>query len=176
MNLSEECLKNKYQWHIGPIQIGYNYGVHLEVKARKAITIKDVIGQVCLQCHRTKSALLGRDRSYEQAHPRQLAMLLIRELCPNLSAPAIGRVFNRDHSTILHGIKQARERVQWDDDYRDAYNAVRNALGVPVAPSEQVRACMFCGENFLSSGPGNRLCNDENCKERRKTVDSGLGA
>ena len=171
-NLNGNC---KQAWHIGPVQIGYIYGIHIEAKAEKAIAIRDILTEVCRQTGLTRARLLGRNRSYDEAHPRQLAMLLIRELCPNLSAPAIGRTFDRDHTTILHGIKQARDRIQWDDDYRDIYHTVRTSLGVPVPSSEQIRFCMFCGDKFLSRGPDNRLCSGENCKNRRQARSSSMG-
>jgi hypothetical protein len=49
----------------------------------------------------------------EQAHPRQVAMYLARELTP-LSLPSIGRIFDRDHSTIVHGIRATKSRISSD--------------------------------------------------------------
>ena len=58
----------------------------------------------------------GRDcrLNTRQFHrPRQYAMLLARELTP-LSLPTLGRIFRRDHTTIIHGIRSARKRIGED--------------------------------------------------------------
>jgi chromosomal replication initiator protein len=47
------------------------------------------------------------------ARPRQYAMLLARELTP-LSYPVIGKLFGRDHSTIMAGVRAAQRRVAED--------------------------------------------------------------
>jgi chromosomal replication initiator protein len=47
------------------------------------------------------------------SHPRQVAMSLARELT-KLSLPAIGRLFNRDHSTVIHAIKAVEKRAAVD--------------------------------------------------------------
>jgi hypothetical protein len=49
----------------------------------------------------------------EIARPRQFAMLLARELTP-LSYPVLGKLFNRDHSTIIAGVRAAQKRVSSD--------------------------------------------------------------
>jgi chromosomal replication initiator protein len=68
-----------------------------------------------------------RDRKI--AWPRQLAMLLSRELTVN-SLPEIGRRFGgRDHSTILHGIRAAQKRIETDQVVKAAYEMIREKLG-----------------------------------------------
>ena len=52
-----------------------------------------------------------RERIYSQ--PRQYAMLLARELTP-LSVTVLGKLFDRDHSTICAGVDSARRRVAAD--------------------------------------------------------------
>jgi chromosomal replication initiator protein len=50
-------------------------------------------------------------RAAHIAQPRQVAMYLARELTP-LSLPSIGRFFgDRDHTTILHGIRAVERRA-----------------------------------------------------------------
>ncbi len=176
MNLDEAVRRNKYTMHVGPVDIGYVYGVTYHAAAKKAITIKAIVNAVCRECGIKKSSLLGRAKSDYYVRPRQLAMLVIRELLPQASAPDIGRIFGRDHTTILHGIKRARERIDWCDDTREAYVAIRAELGVPMEEPEKVRNCMFCGNPFQSKGPGNRLCTDERCLDRRQTLSYSMGA
>lgn len=60
--------------------------------------------------------LRGESRKARFAHPRQVAMFLMRELTA-LSLPAIGSFFARDHTTVLHAcrIVRARVRINWRD-------------------------------------------------------------
>jgi len=54
--------------------------------------------------------LQGAQRHRPLPEARHLAMLIIREsTC--LSLPQIGRIFDRDHTTVLVGIRQARRRL-----------------------------------------------------------------
>lgn len=55
-------------------------------------------------------------RSKYIARPRQVAMYLARQLTPR-SIPVIGRHFgDRDHTTVLHGIKATAERRAADPE------------------------------------------------------------
>jgi chromosomal replication initiator protein len=53
----------------------------------------------------SRERLIARDRSPKVALARQIAMYLARELT-DVSLPAIGRGFDRDHSTVLHAHKR----------------------------------------------------------------------
>ena len=69
--------------------------------------------------------LKGPRRGAEFARPRQLAYLLLRTFCPSRSLPDIARAVGKlDHTTVIHGIKKARERVGKDPDYRALYNKI----------------------------------------------------
>jgi chromosomal replication initiator protein len=52
-------------------------------------------------------------RGRNVAWPRQYAMLLARELTP-LSLPTLGHIFERDHTTVLLGIRAAEKRAGQD--------------------------------------------------------------
>ncbi len=54
-----------------------------------------------------ESFLTARRRT--MAHPRQVAMYLARVMA-GLSLPAIGRAFNRDHTTVIYALKQVEAR------------------------------------------------------------------
>jgi chromosomal replication initiator protein len=66
------------------------------------------------------------DRHREFAWPRQMAMLLARRMIshpmadPNKRTPInytdIGRRFNRDKTTIFHGIRRAEHRIATDPE------------------------------------------------------------
>lgn len=56
--------------------------------------------------------------------PRQAAYRLLSEKL-NLSFPNIGRCFNRDHTTVMHGLHSARRLFENDVDWRRRYDAAR---------------------------------------------------
>ncbi len=88
--------------------------------------------------------LLGPGRERRFVWPRWVAFWLCSEVL-GLPAKEIGRQFNRDHSTVLHGVKQARkgmgnavraleanglaERVREQCGVREAFAVLRS---VPV--------------------------------------------
>jgi chromosomal replication initiation ATPase DnaA len=59
--------------------------------------------------------LVSFRRTHALIRPRQVAMYLARALTKH-SLPAIGRVFERDHTTILHGCRQIEKQRQRDPD------------------------------------------------------------
>lgn len=58
--------------------------------------------------------LLGPRRARYVSHPRQVAMVLARDLCPDKSLPMLGREFDRDHTTIIHAIEAVAKRRKND--------------------------------------------------------------
>jgi hypothetical protein len=72
----------------------------------------------------TYYALTSACRTDRTARPRFACFLLLAErLC--FSLPRIGRLMgNRDHTTVLHGIRRARHLMDHDPDWRRRYDAV----------------------------------------------------
>ena len=66
--------------------------------------------------------LCGRERCVTVVRPRQAAYRMIRE--GGFSSTEIGRVVgDRDHSTVLHGIKRAEQLLKTDPEFANLYNA-----------------------------------------------------
>jgi chromosomal replication initiation ATPase DnaA len=63
-----------------------------------------IIAEVARRHGLTPKIILGRCRVQKAAHARQEAMALIYET-GQVSLPWIGRKFNRDHTTVLHGVR-----------------------------------------------------------------------
>ena len=55
--------------------------------------------------------LRGSGRSRDMVQPRQVAMYLVRKLT-DYSLPEIGKVFFRDHTTVLHSINKVEEYLK----------------------------------------------------------------
>lgn len=54
--------------------------------------------------------LMSRRRDQHTAHARQDCMAMLNRNT-QLSMPAIGRLFGRDHTTVLHGIRASKRRA-----------------------------------------------------------------
>jgi hypothetical protein len=72
-------------------------------------------------------SLLGAGRSRCLAYPRFAAMKLISERMGITSTP-LGRALNRDHSTILAGLRRAGWLHENDADWRQRYDAAEAEL------------------------------------------------
>ena len=75
-----------------------------------------IISQVCKFYNVDETALRGTQKNKNIAEPRQIAMYLIRKLT-NLSLPDIGKEFNRDHTTVLHGTKKIEVSLKNGDTH-----------------------------------------------------------
>jgi chromosomal replication initiator protein len=71
--------------------------------------------------------LKGKSRHKHVVTPRQIAMFLLREDA-HLSTPEIGRLLNRDHTTVLHAIKQIVADIARDGPSRAAVRGVREVV------------------------------------------------
>lgn len=70
------------------------------------VTGKAVVEAVA-RCHGLDyEDLVGMRRSRAYAWPRQEAMYEVYRRCPHLSYPAIGKLFGRDHTTVLYGVRE----------------------------------------------------------------------
>jgi hypothetical protein len=84
-----------------------------------------VIHEVARFALMSPSDIVGPSRERKFAYARQLAMMICHEYT-NASFPEIGRAFNRDHSTVMYGIKAARHRCK-PADWNDIRNIAKRA-------------------------------------------------
>ena len=81
------------------------------------VTGRQVIDFVAERHGLTFQQMTGQQRIISIARPRQIAMYVMREVCPHLSLPAIGRLLGgRDHTTILHGIQRIEALIHTQED------------------------------------------------------------
>jgi chromosomal replication initiator protein len=83
--------------------------------------------------------LKGKARHKQIVGPRQVAMYLLRE-DGHLSTPEVGRLLNRDHTTVLHGMKQIANDIARDGPSRGAVRGVRAVVAGGAAQSLTLRA------------------------------------
>lgn len=69
--------------------------------------------------------IIANRRTRDIIKPRQVAMFLCYELTPR-SLPAIGKqIGDRDHTTILHGVRKIKELLQTDERLADEIEVIK---------------------------------------------------
>ena len=107
-----------------------------DLMARPAsISMDEVLTTVASFYGVTRDELLGRSRSKEMVHPRQVVMYLAREEL-QLTLPQIGETLGgRDHTTVMYGVEKITDAIDKDDSLRREILAIRERLynrnGVP---------------------------------------------
>jgi chromosomal replication initiator protein len=82
---------------------------------------------VCERFGLRPSDLASRRRSRHVALPRQVAMYLCRRLL-NASFPHLGELFQRDHSTVIHGVTAIELRVKRDPSFLLTVEQLEHAI------------------------------------------------
>ncbi len=110
-------------------------------------TMSDIAETVATRFSITVQDIRGRSRLRSHAWPRQVVMLLASEMTSNAGAN-IGRYLNRDHTTVLYGVRNARARVETNPDFAAQVASCR-AL-VACRPSWKAEAARSIRENGLA--------------------------
>ncbi|GBF51334.1 chromosomal replication initiator protein [Leptospira ryugenii] len=87
-----------------------------------------VIELVCQKMSIGRSDLLGKSRKADFIIPRHLCMLLLFEVF-SLKKAHIGRIFNAQHTTVIHGIQNISEKLKTDASLNEVYQALRLQIG-----------------------------------------------
>lgn len=77
------------------------------------VTIEKVINEVARTFNVMPADIRGKKRSANVSAARQMTMYIIREVT-GLSMDAIGKEFDRDHSTVVYSVKQMEENIGKD--------------------------------------------------------------
>jgi chromosomal replication initiator protein len=86
--------------------------------SRRRITIDEIQKRVSEHFHIRHAEMVSARRAREVARPRQIAMYLAKQLTPR-SLPEIGRRFGgRDHTTVIHAVRQI-EKLRASDSEID---------------------------------------------------------
>lgn len=87
------------------------YATPLTERGLVTMKVDTIIAAVCETWCVERGELLSDRQSYEYSRPRQAAYLLTKTYTP-YSLPVIGLRFNRDHTTVMYGIRKARELIE----------------------------------------------------------------
>lgn len=80
--------------------------------------------------------ITGRRVLRSIARPRQIAMYVIREACPHLSLPQIGRALGgRDHTTVIHAVRKVESLMAADPAFAaEVKTTLEYFRGLPADP------------------------------------------
>jgi len=73
--------------------------------------------------------ILGTSRKREQVHARQICWLLCKDVL-QMSYEAIAENFQKNHTTIMYGVKKLRKSLQTDGQMARMIHAIRLDLGI----------------------------------------------
>jgi len=71
----------------------------------REIPVELILSETAAYFSLTRADLIGKSRSRPLTNARHVAMYLVRE-CTGLSLLKIGELFERDHTTVMHGLKK----------------------------------------------------------------------
>ena len=97
------------------------------IQKRKHINIGDIQKRVAEKYAIKVSDLKGKSRKKEIVNPRHIAMYLSRDLTDS-SLVTISNAFERDHTTIMHGIDKVKDQMESDEDFKTEVEDLRNSL------------------------------------------------
>ncbi len=100
------------------------------------LSVEQIQDSVCRTLHISRVELTSPRRTPDIIRARHLAIYLARELT-DLTLAEIGRQFNRDHSTILHAIRSVGRKLEFDLDFRQMIEQVRNDLNNNAATTRR---------------------------------------
>ena len=120
------------QLHKRPIDESFAEEVLAEMfrASRRRITIDEIQRRVSEHYRIRQAEMVSARRAREVARPRQVAMYLAKQLTPR-SLPEIGRKFGgRDHTTVIHAIRQIERLRGIDTDIdTDVRTLIRDLEG-----------------------------------------------
>ncbi len=86
---------------------------------------EQIIKHVSEMTGKSIEELVGIKRQRDLVEARYIAIYLIRESMPGLALSKIGRMFNRDHSTIIYAIETVGDLIKHNYDFRITFNKIK---------------------------------------------------
>lgn len=103
---------------------GLKNNVHFRTKTERQNIIIDGI---CEIFSIDRKALFGKRRDADVVEARHIAMLALR-IKNRMSVTDIGRIFNKDHSSVIHACEKINNQVRIYPEYADRINQIINKL------------------------------------------------
>jgi chromosomal replication initiator protein len=92
-----------------------------------SVTVDKIFAAVCSKYGVRREDLVGQKRTKEIAFARHVALFLIRSIT-DMSLPNIGKIFSRDHSTVLSSVTAIEKKLRTDPAFRRELEAMRKEV------------------------------------------------
>lgn len=94
-------------------------------------TAQEVIEFVCERTDVSTSSLTGNARHKNVVEARQMIWWMLQnKIVPNnLTCVTLGRMFNKDHATVIHGVNKINDIISIDGSFRDTLMMAVNHFG-----------------------------------------------
>lgn len=87
----------------------------------------DILAAVCLVMDLTKEEVMSPKRTNRHVWARSIAYNYLRR-AKRLKLMEIGAMFNRNHASVVNGIKQFDSLVKFDKEFKSAVKEVKELL------------------------------------------------
>lgn len=93
-----------------------------------------IIQTVCKTWNRSLDDVCGRSRNQDVVYTRMTIAYFLRQYT-KLSTTEIGRLINRDHSTIVHYLKAYESEFRFNKEFRNFAKSIKEELDdIPKDP------------------------------------------
>jgi len=96
-----------------------------------------IVRIVCDVYRVTPKQLLGRSRFQHLAEARQVAMTIVKKR--GTTYQEAGRMFDRDHGTVLHACRNIAARIETDRHAKARWEYVKHLAKEPMPGEEDVK-------------------------------------
>ena len=76
----------------------------------------------------SKEQMISKSRSAQYVKPRQVAMFLCEEMTDATKTYVGSLLGDRDHATVINGIKKITEEYNKNDDYKKEIDSIKNKI------------------------------------------------
>lgn len=98
-----------------------------------------IIDTICEQYETTSDLMASEDRKRESTYPRHLIMYFLFNYA-GMDKSHIGRLLNRDHTTVLSGIKTIEKLMATDSLVKDDVEELRRQIFINDNDHETIRS------------------------------------
>lgn len=89
--------------------------------------IKIICEEVCQEFSLNMEMLVRKSREEYIAIPRFVVFYLSRQMC-DVTLQGMGRIFGKDHGTVIHGCRKVRDRMDVDKEFADKLAKLKSTV------------------------------------------------
>ncbi len=86
-----------------------------------------IMAVICKFFEVEMNELTGRWRPRRLVIPRQIAMLMLHRHTM-MNKTEIGKMFNRDHTSVIHSLRTIDDLAKFDEEYREKLSTVEGLI------------------------------------------------